>query len=106
MDWYEKIEPEVREIVRELRNKGINTICSCGHKMEIQGDSDDIAEDEKVISNIMLERDLEFELVFVRTIRKFANYRRFYLKINPTTDELQCMKNNLQTTILKVEGVR
>ena len=35
-DWYEEIEPEVRDLVRYLRNNGINTECSCGHKMYIQ----------------------------------------------------------------------
>jgi len=31
MDWYDSIEQGVRDIVRALRNKGINTFCSCGH---------------------------------------------------------------------------
>jgi len=36
-DWYEEhIEPEVRDIVRYLRNNGINTESSCGHDMYIQ----------------------------------------------------------------------
>ena len=33
-DWYEKnIEEPIRELVKLLRNNGINTICSCGHEM-------------------------------------------------------------------------
>jgi hypothetical protein len=37
LDWYEEnIEPEVRDLVRYLRNNGINTECSCGHEMYIQ----------------------------------------------------------------------
>ena len=36
-DWYEKyIEPEVRDLVKYLRNNGINTECSCGHEKYIQ----------------------------------------------------------------------
>ena len=36
-DWYkERIEPGVREIVRLLRNNGVNTECSCHHKKYIQ----------------------------------------------------------------------
>lgn len=36
-DWYEKkIEPEIRPIVKMLRDNGINTECSCGHRMYVQ----------------------------------------------------------------------
>jgi len=36
-DWYEKkIEPRIREIVRLLRNNGINTECSCEHDKYVQ----------------------------------------------------------------------
>jgi len=36
-DWYSNtIEEPVRNIVRALRNNGINTECSCGHDMTIQ----------------------------------------------------------------------
>ena len=35
-DWYERIEPGVREIVRLLRDNGINTECSCEHEKYIQ----------------------------------------------------------------------
>lgn len=36
-DWYlNTIEEPVRDIVRALRNNGINTECSCGHDMTIQ----------------------------------------------------------------------
>jgi len=35
-DWYDCIEPGVRDIVRHLRNEGFNTICSCEHEMLVQ----------------------------------------------------------------------
>ena len=35
-NWYENIEEPVREIVRTLRDNGINTNNSCGHEMSIQ----------------------------------------------------------------------
>lgn len=35
-DWYDQIEEPVREVVRRLRNVGINTSCSCGHDMSIE----------------------------------------------------------------------
>ncbi len=35
--WYErKIEPTVRDVVKLLRNNGINTECSCGHEKYVQ----------------------------------------------------------------------
>ena len=37
MDWYEKnIEIEVRNVVKLLRDNGINTECSCGHEKYVQ----------------------------------------------------------------------
>lgn len=36
-DWYEmNIEESVRDLVKYLRNNGINTECSCGHEKNIQ----------------------------------------------------------------------
>ncbi len=37
-NWYENIEEPVRELVRLLRDGGINTTCSCGHDMYVQAD--------------------------------------------------------------------
>lgn len=38
-DWYaENIEPEVRDLVKLLRDHGVNTVSSCGHDLEIQAD--------------------------------------------------------------------
>lgn len=37
MDWYEEtIEPEIRPIVKLLRNNGFNTTCSCGREMYVE----------------------------------------------------------------------
>lgn len=39
MDWYEEnVEEPLQNIVKHLRNNGVNTTCSCGHKMYIQCD--------------------------------------------------------------------
>lgn len=35
-DWYNRIEPRIREIVRLLRDNGINTECSCEHEKYVQ----------------------------------------------------------------------
>jgi hypothetical protein len=38
-DWYEEfIEPGIREIVRRLRNEGVNTTCSCEHIGEVEAE--------------------------------------------------------------------
>lgn len=37
-DWYNTIEPGIREVVRLLRDNGINTTCSCEHEMIVQFD--------------------------------------------------------------------
>lgn len=37
-EFYDQIEEPIRDLVRKLRDNGINTICSCGHKMYIQAD--------------------------------------------------------------------
>ena len=37
-EFYSDIEEPVREIVRVLRDNGINTTCSCGHEMYIEAD--------------------------------------------------------------------
>ena len=39
MDWYDEyIEEPVRDLVKALRNAGINTTNSCGHDMTIQAE--------------------------------------------------------------------
>lgn len=35
-DWYSQIEPEIRGLVKLLRDNGFNTTCSCGHEMTIE----------------------------------------------------------------------
>ena len=37
-DWYSQIEPEIRDLVRLLRDNGFNTTGSCGHEMWIEVD--------------------------------------------------------------------
>ena len=36
-EWLDRyIEPEIRPIVKLLRDNGVNTECSCGHEMYVQ----------------------------------------------------------------------
>lgn len=56
MDWYElNIEEPIREIVRKLRNNGINTFCCCGHGMWIQCELYDQHDELNTIYNIFSE---------------------------------------------------
>lgn len=60
-DWYEQhIEPEVREVVRALRNNGINTTCSCGHEMYIECQTLDQNTELSTIYCVMIELGIEF----------------------------------------------
>lgn len=52
-DWYHNLEEPVRKIVKELRNNGINTICSCGHGMWIQCETYDEHEDLETIYKVL-----------------------------------------------------
>jgi hypothetical protein len=36
--WYDNIEPEIRPLVKLLRDNGYNTFCSCGHEMYVDVD--------------------------------------------------------------------
>ena len=52
-EFYKNIEPGVREIVRLLRDNGINTTCSCEHERYIQYDAVDLAYETLVIHNLL-----------------------------------------------------
>lgn len=67
MDWYnEHIEEPIREIVKNLRNNGINTFCSCGHGLWIQCECYDASQEMVVIFNVLNE----------------LGYKRFRITIN------------------------
>lgn len=69
MNWYEEnIEPEIRNIVRILRNNGINTESSCGHRMEIQFqilDSEEVNNLDRILYNEGF-RDYKIECYYTR----------------------------------------
>ena len=54
-DWYiNTIEEPLRDIVKALRNNGVNTECSCGHEMTIQCQSIDPTTEFKNIRNVFM----------------------------------------------------
>jgi hypothetical protein len=54
-DWYERIEPEIRELVRLCRNNGFNTTCSCGHEMYIEFDLGNNLEEVEDLARFLQE---------------------------------------------------
>jgi hypothetical protein len=87
-EWYNKIELGVRDVVKLLRNNGINTECSCEHERYIQcaasGNGRIIQEIDTLLFNYGY-RDYIIEYIFERNkgyeVRdsiniKFLNFRR------------------------------
>ena len=65
--FYEEIEPGVREIVRLLRDNGINTTCSCEHEQYIQFELVGLAHEVEFIHNLLFNaglRGYSIETVF------------------------------------------
>lgn len=58
-EWYKCIEEPVRELVKKLRNNGINTFCSCGHAMWIQCETTDPSTELDTIYNVMHELGID-----------------------------------------------
>ena len=70
-NWYdERIEKPVREIVKKLRNNGINTTCSCGHDMTIQCEYYDVEEFRRIY-DILFELNIkEYQIIVTNRIRE------------------------------------
>jgi hypothetical protein len=56
-DWYDHIEPEIRDVVRLLRDNGFNTTCSCGHEMYVELDLGNNLEDAELLARFLQEHD-------------------------------------------------
>ncbi len=54
-NWYNCIEEPIRDLVKMLRNNGINTFCSCGHGMWIQCETYEECNDLNTIYGVMCE---------------------------------------------------
>lgn len=80
IDWYDIIEEPVRELVRMLRDNGINTTCSCGHTMEIQAELSPDGEIERLhrlLFDFLSEHQMnvEYDLVFRLEVRSGRLWR-------------------------------
>lgn len=89
-DWYERyIEEPVRELVRTLRNNGINTESSCGHDMNIQcqfvPDKQEIGVIYNMVYNYLHEKNLPVNFNIELTIRVMDGhqYPSLIIDLNP-----------------------
>ena len=57
MNWYDALEPEIREIVKLLRDNGFNTTCSCGHAMWVEMDGDE--REIESLYNLLVENKID-----------------------------------------------
>lgn len=69
MDWYDSIEPGVRDLVKLLRNNGINTYYSCGHAMVIEAEN---YQDDEVttIYNLLVENGYDNFIIELNLYQK------------------------------------
>jgi hypothetical protein len=87
--WYEKkIEPEVRELVRLLRNNGVNTTCSCGHEMFIEASyipDESIMETYRLICNHLHENHIprRFRAKWEVTVIDGSPFWHIEIDLNP-----------------------
>lgn len=76
--WYtQNIEKPIREIVRNLRNQGINTTCSCGHGLWIQCESYYPDEELTTIFNILVTMGIEKYRVELYAKYDRSDYNKF-----------------------------
>lgn len=79
-NWYENhIEEPIRKIVKQLRNNGINTECSCGHRMYIQCACYDDHEAKKIYSILCDLKIINYRLIIEENV--INGYRHNYVEI-------------------------
>lgn len=55
-DWYDRfIEEPLKDIVKELRNNGVNTCSSCGHERWIQANTYNVDLDLRTIYDVLTD---------------------------------------------------
>lgn len=88
-EFYENIEEPIRELVKILRDNGINTTCSCGHKMYIEADlvpDGTLQVIHKLVFNYLAEAKLpiEYDIEVRLEARKGLLWRTFvYINLKP-----------------------
>jgi hypothetical protein len=91
MNWYnEKIEQPLREIVKDLRNNGINTVCSCGHDMYIECEIYDAQVDMNTIYNVLMSNNIPAFEIHVIARFEGGHYQK-HIRIE-VGDDILCQK--------------
>lgn len=108
--WYDNnIEPEVRELVKTLRDRGINTTCSCGHDMYIEFITSDPTTDMMIIRGILIEKGIKNWFVEVRdeSIGGQIYYGRGEIKMkDQNKQENEALKTELHQKNYSVGEIR
>lgn len=97
-DWYErKIEEPVRDLVRFLRNNGINTECSCGHDMYIQCQvflDGELQELHRLLYNYFNERKekVNFDIDLRHTVKDGCPFTSLDIKLTGYNHPLSHLK--------------
>jgi len=92
--WYkEKIEEPLREIIRYLRNNGVNTECSCGHEMYIQCQyriDGHVQEIHNLVWNYLNSKRLnvDFEISIIHKVIDGKSYTSLNIEF-PDTEEVR-----------------
>lgn len=76
--WLEKvIEKPIRPLVKLLRENGVNTISSCGHKMTVQADF----HDQEYVYNLLIENGWDNFLITTFWEQRPAQLLRRFMEI-------------------------
>jgi len=97
-DWYqENIEHPLQELVKILRNNGVNTESSCGHKMYIQCQFtigyDNLMKIDRLIYDYMSDNDLEITYDLTARMRRRRGNPSPYIMIDFISIE-GCVKSH------------
>lgn len=103
MNWYEeKIEEPIRELVKSLRDNGINTEQSCGHRMFVQCQFLDKCDTFDTIYGIMCELKIkDYQIIYQEDVRGGYRFRGFYIQLpdknNQYQNEIKWNDNYIET---------
>ena len=87
-NWYLNIEEPIREIVKTLRDNGINTFCSCGHGMWVQCETYDPSDELKTIYNVMHEIGInKYRVILVDDVVEGFPYKHIEIQFPDSKGE-------------------
>lgn len=85
-EFYQHIEEPIRELVKLLRDSGINTTSSCGHEMSVQADvlpSGYLQILDEVVFNYLTEKGQPIEyLITIHRERNVCGLTRCWAEID------------------------